>query len=428
MNRINLIYDISVLGQGLRDPVSRTGIFRTIENLAHGLDASAECRLEFSAISNFVDCLDYLETNPRLRRTQLAHPQSSLARTVRAIRKHLETNTAYVGGPWNQLKTFSGKKLQSIENKLLPQSQPIDLRALRRVDIFHSSFWGIPALLRYAHKPKKFITLYDLTPILTPQYFEPYQIESFKRILAGIQPDDWVLCISHATQQDVLNYLRRDVQRTIVTQLGVANIFYPCMDTQKIQAVRSRYRIPAGATYFLTLGTLEPRKNIDGVIRSFANLVHESHLRDLYLVIVGEKGWRYSQIFETVTDVNLLSEQIIFTGYVPDTDLAALYSGALAFVYLSFYEGFGLPPLEAMQCGVPVVTSNTSSFPEVIGDAGIMLNPTDHDGLAQNLLALYQQPSLCQELARKGFARAKQFSWMRCTQETIAAYRIALEN
>jgi glycosyltransferase involved in cell wall biosynthesis len=143
---------------------------------------------------------------------------------------------------------------------------------------------------------------------------------------------------------------------------------------------------------------------------------------------VGTKGWDFDKIFQELSNLPTLKERVIITGYVADEDLAALYSGAMAFVYPSFYEGFGLPPLEAMQCGVPVITSNTSSLPEVVGDAGIMVAPTDADALCQSMLNLYASSDLRSKMSFKSIEQAKKFSWQNCTEQTIGAYQLALNS
>jgi glycosyltransferase involved in cell wall biosynthesis len=140
---------------------------------------------------------------------------------------------------------------------------------------------------------------------------------------------------------------------------------------------------------------------------------------------VGVSGWKNNDIFKTAQETPILKNRIIFTGYIPDEDLSAIYSGATAFIYPSLYEGFGLPPLEAMQCGTPVITSNTSSLPEVVGDAGIMINPTDEDALCQAILTIIQDSQLRKTLSEKGRERAQQFSWAKCAEETVKVYQIA---
>ena len=155
-------------------------------------------------------------------------------------------------------------------------------------------------------------------------------------------------------------------------------------------------------------------------------LVRAERLDDLHLVLTGERGWNADGIFAASGELADLRDRIVFTGYVDDVDLAPLYSGALAFAYPSLYEGFGLPPLEAMQCGTPVVTSNAASLPEVVGDAGRMVDPADGAGLAQALLDLYRDPALRADASARGLLRARQFTWARYAERCVAGYRAAL--
>jgi glycosyltransferase involved in cell wall biosynthesis len=235
-----------------------------------------------------------------------------------------------------------------------------------------------------------------------------------------------VLAISEHTKSDVCEYLGIHPERVFVTPLAAdRRVFYPCSDPERLEVIRTKYGIPPGP-YLLSLNTLEPRKNLDHAIRAFSRVVHEERVRDLRFVLVGATGWRYETIFSSLAEAGLARAQIVFPGYVADEDLATLYSGALGFIYPSLYEGFGLPPLEAMQCGVPVVTSNTSSLPEVVGDAGIMLNPQDVSGLAQSMLDLYRDASLRERMRAKSIAQAQRFDWNRSVDATLAAYRTAL--
>ena len=171
---------------------------------------------------------------------------------------------------------------------------------------------------------------------------------------------------------------------------------------------------------------LYQEKNIAHLVRCFAQVIQEQNIQDLNLVLVGSQGWDYDAILQEISSQYTLRSRIIVTGRVADQDLAAIYSGAVAFVYPSLYEGFGLPPLEAMQCGVPVITSNTSSLPEVVGDAGILLDPTDVDALCHSIFKIYNQLSLREKMSAKSLEQAKKFSWERCTEETLDAYRTAL--
>jgi glycosyltransferase involved in cell wall biosynthesis len=173
------------------------------------------------------------------------------------------------------------------------------------------------------------------------------------------------------------------------------------------------------------VNTLEPRKNMQHAIRSFSAMIQAERIRDLYFVLVGTNGWQYEEILATIADCNLAADRIIVTGYIPDDQLAPLYSGALAFVYPSLYEGFGLPPLEAMQCGTPVISSNTSSLPEVVGDSGITVDPNDSDSLSGAMLTLYAQSTIRGQLAKKSLERAKLFSWSHYTDAVVEGYNRA---
>ena len=243
-----------------------------------------------------------------------------------------------------------------------------------------------------------------------------------KQILESINKETWVICISHSTKNDLLEYKNDiDPEKIIVTHLAASENFYRCVDRGKIASVRRKYKIPEG-NYVLSLCTLEPRKNLDTLVKAFAQLVQQEGISDLSLVLAGGKGWDFEQIFQAIKESDHVKQKIFTTGFVPSEDLAPLYSGAMMFVYPSFYEGFGLPPLEAMQCGVPVITSNTSSLPEVVADAGIMVAPVDQDGLSEAMLKLYSCGELRNTLRQKALDHSRSFSWQKCASETAALY------
>jgi len=180
-----------------------------------------------------------------------------------------------------------------------------------------------------------------------------------------------------------------------------------------------------GQRYLLSVATLEPRKNHRTVIKSFYRLVKDYDVRDLSLVLVGARGWDYGDMLADVKS-SRLKDKIVFTGYVDDRDLAPLYSGAMAFVYPSLYEGFGLPLLEAMQCGTPVITSNTSAVPEVVGKAAITLDPMDSDGIGRAIYDIYTSAELGRNMAATSIKRDGQFSWSKSADQLIKVYETAL--
>lgn len=428
---MKVVYDISRLGEGYNNTRYQTGINRVVENIAYGLFSSGECSLSFCAseslgMSN--QARDYLKHNPKLQGTPFSH--SRIGYEIYKMLNNLKHENAKSSLLTSKVK-FQRKILNlSITSVIEPfYSYLIIPKNLAKTDIFHSPFYAIPEQLKQAKQLKKFLTIYDLTPVLYPHFFEDNVDKWFKHILNSLDYETWVLCISYATKNDICNYLKHvDPSRIFVTHLAASKSFYLQSDSNKLAATRMKYNIPPDAPYILSLNTLEPRKNIAHLIRCFRRLVQQEKINDLCLVLAGGKGWLYNKLFEEISSCEALKNRVIVTGYVADEDLAALYSGALAFVYTSFYEGFGLPPLEAMQCGVPVITSNTSSLPEVVGDAGIMVAPTDADMLCHSMLALYTTSSLREAMSLKSLERAKLFSWDKCTQETLAAYKFALNS
>ena len=217
-----------------------------------------------------------------------------------------------------------------------------------------------------------------------------------------------------------MEYLGIPEERIRVTLLAADEQYRVIHGVDAIKAVVGSYGIDR--EYILYTGTLEPRKNIVSLIRAFDAIKKESGIPHR-LVIAGKKGWLFDDIFSAVEELGLVDE-VIFTGYVPGEDLPYLYNGASLFAYPSKYEGFGLPPLEAMACGCPVVSSNSSSLPEVVGDAGLMVAPEQTNDLAREaMLKVLSDSSLRDSMRCRGLERAAMFSWKRCARETLDVYR-----
>ncbi|AVH69732.1 FkbM family methyltransferase [Nostoc sp. 'Lobaria pulmonaria (5183) cyanobiont'] len=375
--QIKIALDIAVLGLGTILETAKTGVFRVIEYLLKGLIKSPRCHV-------------YLCT--------------SIPDLFDACQIYINQNFEYQNLPLFQLPEL---KYQNI-------------------DIYHFSSFSLLNNIYFARI--RIVTVCDLIPILFPEYFSDNSQPHVINAIDQIANNDFVCCISESTKQDICKYqLNLDEKQVFVTYLAAdQEKFYPCDDQELIIKTKEKYKIP-DQPYLLTLSTLEPRKNIAHVIRSFLRLIKNQHIDDLNLVLIGTKGWQYEEIFAEVDRAKELENRIIITGYLPDEDLAPLYSGALAFMYVSLYEGFGLPPLEAMQCGTPVITSNTSSLPEVVEDAGIMLDPHDEIGLCDAIFKLYSEPEYREILARKSVQQAQKFSWDKYVQETIKVYELAKE-
>jgi glycosyltransferase involved in cell wall biosynthesis len=224
-----------------------------------------------------------------------------------------------------------------------------------------------------------------------------------------------ILADSKATRQDLIRWYNVPEQKIAVVYPGRDETLVPVHDPDVLAATRARYGLAAG--YLLYVGTLHPRKNLVRLVQAFAAMLEQAP-KDLQLVLAGQKGWLYDDILAQVRKLGL-QERVVLTGYVPDEDLPALLSGALAFVYPSLYEGFGFPVLEAMACGTPVVCSDVSSLPEVAGDAALMVDPLDVEELAGALVRVLVEEDLRAGLVARGFEQIQRFSWQRCAQETL---------
>lgn len=232
---------------------------------------------------------------------------------------------------------------------------------------------------------------------------------------------DVVITVSESSRRDLIRYLNLLPARLVVVPEGVDPRFRPVTDGTERRVVRDRYGIEG--RYLLYVGGLNARKNVSGLLEAFA-MVREHH-PDVTLVIGGKRQWQTTEMDQTFRRLNL-NDTVHFTGYVDDADLPGLYSAAEAFVFPSLYEGFGLPPLEAMACGTPVITSNVSSLPEVVGDAAITVDPNDVANIARGIDRLLTDEVLRSELRQRGFARVARFTWEHAARKTLAVYESVL--
>ncbi len=228
-----------------------------------------------------------------------------------------------------------------------------------------------------------------------------------------------VIADSQATRADLIEHYQTPADKIVVAYPAGGEGMAPVRDEALLAAVRARY--DTGTRYFVYVGTLQPRKNVSALLRAYAILWRDGVLDDdVRLVLAGKPGWLYDEITATIHALQL-QERVVLTGYVAHQDLPALLSGALAYVLPSWYEGFGLPVLEAMACGTPVICSNVSSLPEVAGDAALLFAPDDAGALAAAMARIYREPALREELAARGLERARAFTWERCAQQVLTA-------
>jgi len=264
------------------------------------------------------------------------------------------------------------------------------------------------------------VTIHDLIPLILPAYRGPLLVRLYTHLVAAAtRRADAIIADSEASKRDIVRLLGIPDERVQVIYLAVDRRFRPITDKAHLEDVRQKYCLPAN--YILYLGGFDQRKNLATLLKAFKRLTS-----DMQLVIAGRLPARDTPFFpdprRMVREFGL-EGRVAFIGWVLEEEKPALYSMAKVFVFPSLYEGFGLPPLEAMACGTPVVASNVSSLPEVVGDAGLLVDPCDAAGLAEAMAALLDDEQLREGLGQKGLEQARRFSWEETARETLKVYR-----
>jgi glycosyltransferase involved in cell wall biosynthesis len=232
---------------------------------------------------------------------------------------------------------------------------------------------------------------------------------------------DGLIAVSEQTRQDALRILHLPPERITTVAHGISPAFHPISDSIALEDIRRKYRLPK--KFILFVGAVEPRKNLPLLLKAYRRLAD----RDIpeHLVIAGPLGWMYDDMLLMIKQLGI-QDRVLFTGYVPAEDLPRVYNLARVFVYPSLYEGFGLPPLEAMACGVPVVTTGVSAMLETVGEAAVLVPPQDEQALVEALLSVLEDDSLRQNLALAGPIQAAKYSWKNSALATIEVYRRTL--
>jgi len=285
------------------------------------------------------------------------------------------------------------------------------------LDLLHSTDFIPPLNSPY----KSVITVHDLAFLHYPHFLTTESAAYYGLIDRAVVRADHIIVPSEHTRQDLIGQMGVATDKVSVIYEAANPGFGPLPVEETRRAVTAKFQIPQ--TYVLFVGTIEPRKNVAGLLHAFACLRDKYGLRDdVGLVIAGGKGWLYDETIETVKTLGL-ERCTFFLGRVADEDLHCLYVGARCHIHPAYYEGFGLPPLEAMACGTPTIVSDVSSLPEVVGDAAILVNPRDTEEIAVAIHRLLTDDDLHAELREKGFQRARTFSWEKAAQRTLDIYR-----
>jgi glycosyltransferase involved in cell wall biosynthesis len=434
--KLRVAYDISVLAHYFNYLDSKSGIYRVYEEVMYELSKRDDVQLTAVGL-----CGDDLLLNAIKSRLHMEDVKDRIAcefadsfQTNFGLTKFYERifctylSKEFTAVPKIALRSFYIRGLGRILYLLQTSRGPIKTDPVfdsTKFDVFHSPHFRLPPEELTKDVPRV-LTIYDLIPIHGTGFVPSFSTTSFHRILDSINLErDWIIAISEFTKHEFCEYTGMSPERVFVAPLAAANHLRRVENPEELAAMRQRYSIPEG-DYLLSVSSLEPRRNLIQVIRCFFRLLREHPELEVNLVLAGRKGYLEDRIVSEVEGAPDFRDRVIFTGYVPDEDLSALYSGATAFVYASLYEGFGLPPLEAMQCGIPVITSNSSALPEVVDDAGIMVDPEDADALSQAMLDVLTNAELRSRLQSKGLARAAGFSWAKCAADTVKVYQTAV--
>jgi len=282
-------------------------------------------------------------------------------------------------------------------------------------DLFH----GVLNVLPLACPVPGVVTVHDLAFIRFPQTFRAYNrtyLDFATRM--SVRRAVQILAVSEHTKRELVGLLGVPAERVVVTPNAVRAHFRP-PEPATLAAFRANKGLPE--RFVLYVGTLEPRKNLTTLLSAYAEIVRR---HDVPLLVGGGKGWLYDAVFQRLEELGL-RERVHFVGYIEEEELPLWYAAATVFVFPSIYEGFGMPPLEAMACGTPVITSNSSSLPEVVGDAGLMVAPTDASAFATALDQVLSDAALHDDLRTRGLVRAQAFAWRTTAERTLAAYAVA---
>jgi glycosyltransferase involved in cell wall biosynthesis len=287
-------------------------------------------------------------------------------------------------------------------------------------DLFHSPDFVLPPL----RAARGIVTVHDLSFMRLPSCADPGLRAYLERsVPKAVRVAHLVLADSWNTRKDIIDLLQVNPDKVSVVTAGVDKTFSPVTDLARLDQARKRYRLPDH--FVISVGTLEPRKNYDRLISAYARMRRQTGLPH-QLAIVGRPGWLFDEVHERVR-VEGMGEYVHFLGFVPDVDLAALYTLADLMVFPSLYEGFGIPPLEAMACGTPVVSSDNSSLPESVGTAALTVNAEDTEALSDAIGQVLCDGDLRARLIELGQTRSAQFTWDSAARGLLAAYRQAME-
>ena len=402
---MKILLDITPLGNGYKNNGGRCGIHRVVVETIKAM--AADPKMDF-----YCTTMGSLDAEAKT-----FWALQSLGESFENRFRSMRTRNAFIHGI---LMWAKGIHFASMEFK---RYNPIRLAAAafcrilgilfpvrpgtEKWDVYHSTFHELHQGVR---AKSRILYVYDAIPAKFPEFFPENSGEQWwKNVRSLNQADDIIICNSNSTKNDLLSLGILDPQRIFSVPLGVDKRFNPnTIPAEGYQKIKEKYSIPNGRWIF-TLSAIEPRKNLASVITAM-KMISSTH-PDIKLVIGGPYGWKMENFLEKTANDAELKNKIVFTGFIDDDDLPAVYSNAPCFVYASFYEGFGLPPIEALACGAPVIASSTSSMPEVLGDGALYINPHEPSTIAAAITEVFDKPLKTLKRAQIGKDIAKKMEW-----------------
>ena len=405
LKKLKLIYDASIVVNTTNANWARSGVYFSALNL-----------LKEFAKRDDIELVLYCKTDDKnkakkflkdlLKKDFACIFEFVPSKLIIALKRAIEKLPPLISKPFYKANDLR-KKLKNKNPQKKPNTQnPNEYNAC-----YLSAAYDLPARFKHDESIIKYAIAYDVMPLIFPQYYK----DSVDGWLQTFKIFNNYFSISRHTKKDYLKHLEHLKEQNITTALLACDESFKPANNEQINLAKQKYKIPENKKYIFSLCTLEPRKNLIRTLKTFIEFIKKNNIDDLVFVL-GGGHWEIfiKELEKSINDLGAYKDKILKIGYVDDKDLAPLYSGALFFVYTSQYEGFGLPPLEAMSCGSAVITSDNSSLPEIVGDAGIMIAYDSDEAHIKAYEKYYFDKNFRKENAKKGLERSGLFSWQKC--------------
>lgn len=416
-DKINILFDALTLAENDTKTGNRSGIWFTVYNILK----------EFSQNENvniYIYCSKKKFSAKLTQTLEKYFPDNNFKNFYIDTLGPFEYEHSKLTCEYKEKKKFLTKlKLFFVSAMKKALAKKINYTELTKdIDVYFSPVYKIPDEIEKLTTIKKYTLLYDIIPILFPDYFADKDMNKywFTPVWKQLNKNDYYFTISEHTKKDFVEHFPQlDSEKVTPILLACSENFKP--QKEKTKASLEKYNLPTDKKYIFSLCTLEPRKNLIRAAKCFIEFINKNKIEDMVFILGGGHWEGFIEKMEhEIPDFEKYKHLILKAGYIDDEDLPPLYSGAEWFVYTSEYEGFGLPPLEAMSCGCPVITSNNSSLPEVVDDAGIMIDFDSDEQHVQAYEKYYFNEDLRKTYSQKGLERAKLFSWKKCADQMIA--------